>query len=121
MGNPEATNSLGQMYDEGEYVKADEVKAQEYFETAARLGDYGGLYNLAVYHQEGYGNCIKNHQKAFEYYKMSARKGDIDAMKRVAILYKNGKGVCKNFQASNKWAKKAGYYKVNSLSDYNNS
>lgn len=48
MGNPEATNSLGQMYDEGEYVKADEVKAQEYFETAARLGKHNNNKDLIL-------------------------------------------------------------------------
>lgn len=35
MGNAEATNSLGQMYDEGEFVKADEAKALKCFEKSA--------------------------------------------------------------------------------------
>lgn len=65
MGNAEALNSLGQMYDDGEGTEANEKKAVECFEKSAALGDYGGLYNLAVYHQEGYGGLAKNHEKAF--------------------------------------------------------
>lgn len=47
LGNAEAANGLGVLYEDGEFVPADISKARKWYEMATELGDANAPYNLA--------------------------------------------------------------------------
>ncbi|KAI8892980.1 hypothetical protein BC833DRAFT_609964 [Globomyces pollinis-pini] len=75
---------LGIYYREGIYVAADERKATDYFDAAARGGHIPALVVIAKQFEES------NKSKSFIHYKKAADLGDLESMYKCAIVYRRG-------------------------------
>lgn len=89
-GDPEAQYSLGYMYENGEGVPQDYVKAVEWYSKAADQGDGDGQFNLGVMYKNGEG-VSQDYSKAFELYSKAADQGNGDAQYNLGAIYENGK------------------------------
>ena len=68
-------NNLGLLYDNGQGVAQDYVKAREWYEKAADKGDAGAMSNLGALYDNGRG-VAQDYAKAREWYEKAADKGD---------------------------------------------
>nr|XP_015200513.1 PREDICTED: protein sel-1 homolog 3 isoform X1 [Lepisosteus oculatus] len=89
MGCVEAINGLGWYYST---FKADMVTAVKYFEKAAEKGSRDALYNLGVFHLNGYHprNPSKNESAAFQHFLKASLLGHVDAIVETSHYYATG-------------------------------
>ena len=88
---PKACEALGSIYSTGQDVKHDNVKAKEYYLTAANLdkmycdddGNTLSCYWLASLYRDGLG-VEQNNTLAKHYFKKSCEKGDPSACEELA-------------------------------------
>lgn len=76
---------LGQAYEEGKLVKRDFVKAQEYYQLAAKLGDQDAPFKVGQLYQRGLGSAPQ-HKLALRFYRLGASRGSKEAM---VAMYNN--------------------------------
>ena len=83
---------LGQMYENGEGMDKDMVKAAEMYAAATDLEDMDGRFNLAVCYELGAG-VEKDEQEAVKLYVVGTFHGDVNAMNNLGVCFENGIGV----------------------------
>ena len=96
---------LGEMYEEGFGVKADNKTALEWYEKSAKQNNaLGALYGAEIIRSEQYSDKYKD---AMKYYELAAAQNQTLAFKRLASLYLFGKMCEVNVRAAVFYAQKA--------------
>lgn len=107
LGDPEAQNSLGEIYLYGaEGIEEDESKALKLFKLASDKNLNGALKNLGDCYYYGWGTD-EDFNECLKWYVKAADEGDDEAMVKVGLCHKNGEGVLKNFKKAEEWFTKA--------------
>lgn len=86
LGCPDAQFFAGQLYEYGEHVEKDLVKAAQLYREAADNGNMAAQYNLGVLYTNGDGGVTKNIEQAKHYYQLAADQGDSDALFNMEML-----------------------------------
>ena len=111
-----AMGRLGACFHHGRGVESDEVKALEWYEKGAALGDADSMNALGCIFESG---KLKSRgvdlEQAFQYYKQAAEAGHADGMTNLGYLYEKGQGVLQNQELASSWYERAaqkGYAKA---------
>ena len=96
-GDPEATNRVGVMYEQGIGVEKDLVKAFKYYHTSANMNSLSGMANFASCLLEGKGTDV-NINLGLEWLNKSSEKGNGVASTTLASYYTNGKYVEQDYK-----------------------
>jgi hypothetical protein len=99
-------NNLGSLYENGEGVAQDYVKAREWYEKAAGNGNTDAMANLGWLYQNAQG-VAQDYVKARELYQKAADNGNTDAMNNLGSLYENGQGVAQDYVKARELYQKA--------------
>jgi TPR repeat protein len=75
------------------FIEPDPVKAQQFMQQAADLGDPNSAYLLALELEQG---SNADFQQAFRYFDKAAQGGLSQAMHNVGVYYLHGKGIAKS-------------------------
>lgn len=95
LGDREALQALGYMYDVGEGADIDKTRAMSLYRRAWRRGSHAAATNIAIlYREQG------KHRTMFRWLKRVAEAGDGSAQLEMAKCYLAGVGVRKNPQAA---------------------
>lgn len=95
LGDPQCLQSLAYMYDVGDGVLPDKVRAMTLYRMAWRRGSHAAATNIAIlYREQGKPKLM------FRWFERVARAGDGSAHLEMAKCYINGVGVRKNSQAA---------------------
>ena len=84
-GHVQASIKLGEMYEKGQGIAADPVKALGWYRKGADKGDGWGYYHLARCYENGIGTDVDLPQ-AVHYYNIAARNGISAAAERIEAL-----------------------------------
>lgn len=84
-GNTTAMNNLANMYEQGQGVAQDRVKAAEWLRRAAELGDPVAQLNLGLAYEKGLGVERDNHNAA-RWFQEAAEQGDKDAQFNLGVM-----------------------------------
>lgn len=96
-GDVSSQLKLGELYEEGNGVKQDYLKAFEYYLEASKQGSNEATNYIGLFYQSGLG-VEQNFKKAFEYFKMASDNGYKYANNNLGFLYLNGLGTERNFK-----------------------
>ena len=100
LGDPEAQNTLGEIYLKGTNgVVKNESEALRLFKLSASKQYSTALKNVADCYYYGWGTT-QNYTKAIEWYNKAIDTGDCDAMVRLGLCYMVGNGVAKDYKKS---------------------
>ena len=99
-------NDLGLLYQNGQGVPKDLVKAAELYQKAADQGNAAARNNLGLLYQNGQG-VPKDLRKAAELYQKAANQGNAAAQNNLGWLYENGQGVPKDLKKAAELYQKA--------------
>ena len=105
-GDRTAMQNLGWLYENGQGVTPDYVKAREWYEKAADKGVAVAMDNLGLLYANGQG-VTQDYVRACEWYEKSADKGEVEAMTNLGWLYQNGQGVPQDYGKAREWYEKA--------------
>lgn len=90
-GNTTALINLANLFEHGNGVNKDDLKALEYIKEAAKLNDERAQYELGIHYEKGI--LLKRDIDKAEYWlKLSARNGNSQGQLAYAILLTTGKG-----------------------------
>lgn len=106
LGNSDAMNNLGILYENGQGVEKSYHKAFEWYTKAADLGNDWALKNTGDLYKNGQG-VDKDFTKAIEWYTKAAESGNSEAMNNLGYLYNFGQGVEKSYPKAIEWYTKA--------------
>lgn len=101
---------LGRMYQDGELLEVDEIRAEKLFKLAAESGHTKSQIALAVYY-----NFKNEVTKSKKWYKEAAEEGNALAKFQLGIFYEIGRGFFKNIASAVELYKEAselGYMKA---------
>ncbi len=101
-GNPKAQAILGIMYDYGQGVPKDRVKAIEWYTKAA-------LQGVAVAQQQLGGKYFlgQDYQEAARWWHLAAANGRVASQYNLGVLYARGLGVQKDYKEAAAWYRRA--------------
>lgn len=88
-GDKEASFTLYKIYQNGQRVNKDVLKAQHFFRLAAAQNHPEVLYETANNYHRGLGGLPKDLNEAVKMYKLAANQGHIHALTILADLYDN--------------------------------
>lgn len=94
-GDVEAQTELGEIYLQGNGVKADYKKSMEWSKKAAEKKNYRAMRNIGILYLEGLG-VKKDYKKAFDSFSSSVDGGDAQGPRYLGIMSENGLGVKKS-------------------------
>ena len=97
-GQPVAQYRLGTMYERGQGVPADSVKAAQWYEKSANQGNRKAMHNLAVSYAGR-----RNMAEAARWFAKAAALGLSDSQFNLAVLYERGEGVPLSLSDAYKW------------------
>lgn len=97
-----AENNLGLMYEKGEPVKQDYIKAMNYYHMAYQKGNPYAAYNLARMFEKAIGTH-QDVKKAFKLYQFAALRGHRPAQHKIGTFYAEGQGIPKNLIQARFW------------------
>lgn len=97
MGDENAYNLLGTMYEMGCGVKQDFENAIKYYKLAAENGIEIAYLNIGAFYQFGCG-VPKDERKAVEYYQYGANTGNMYCLNALGMCYKDGIGVRQDYK-----------------------
>jgi TPR repeat protein len=97
--------NLGKLYQYGQGVAQDYVKARDLYEKAAANGYANAMSNLGGLYESGAG-VAQDYAKAREWYEKAAAKGDANAMFSLGGLYESGAGVAQDYAKAREWYEK---------------
>lgn len=83
---------LAKLYESGQGVEADLVRARQWTERAAASGNRNAIHDLGVYYARGEG-APRDDATAFRYFQQAAELGLVDSQFNLGILYEEGRGV----------------------------
>ncbi len=89
-GDTEAAYYLGWMYHEGKGLQADDLKAVQWWETAAQEDHIEALMALGLLYQKGGVKVDADTDRAVEYFLLAAAAGEEDARLNIAALLLRG-------------------------------
>jgi localization factor PodJL len=101
-GQAVAQYRLGTLYERGQGVTADGVKAAHWYEMAANQGNRKAMHNLAVSYASGSAGK-KNMAEAARWFAKAAALGLSDSQFNLAVLYERGDGVPQSLLDAFKW------------------
>ena len=101
-GQAVAQYRLGTLYERGQGVAADPVKAAHWYELSANQGNRKAMHNLAVSYAGGAGGK-KNMAEAARWFAKAAALGLSDSQFNLAVLYERGDGVPQSLLDAYKW------------------
>ena len=94
-GDTEAQAELGEIYLQGDGIKADYKKSMEWSKKAAENKNYRAMRNIGILYLEGLG-VKKDYKKAFASFSSSVDGGDAQGPRYLGIMSENGLGVKKS-------------------------
>ena len=97
MGDENAYNLLGTMYELGCGVKQSYENAIKYYKLAADNGVEIAFLNIGAFYQSGIG-VSKDAGKAVEYFQAGANAGNMYCLNALGMCYKNGTGVQQDYK-----------------------
>ena len=97
MGDENAYNLLGIMYEGGCGVEQSYENAIKYYKLAVENGVEGAYMNIAACYQVGLG-VAKDDRKAVEYFQAGANAGNMYCLNALGMCYKNGTGVIQDYK-----------------------
>jgi TPR repeat protein len=100
--------NLGKLYQYGQGVALDYVKARDWYEKAAANGYANAMFSLGGLYQNGQG-VAQDYAKAREWYEKGAAKGDASAMFSLGGLYESGAGVAQDYAKAREWYEKGAH------------
>ncbi len=98
-GDAHAEFMLGAMYQFGEGVLRDQVRAGMWYRKAADQGVAAAQYNLGVMYDTGQG-VTQDHAMALQFYRAAADQGMAGAQYNLALSYAQGLGVPQDYEAA---------------------
>ncbi|HKU54198.1 MAG TPA: hypothetical protein VJP60_02455 [Rhizomicrobium sp.] len=101
-GQAVAQYRLGTLYERGQGVAVDGVKAVHWYGLAAAQGNRKAMHNLAVAYASGTGSK-KNMAEAARWFAKAASLGLSDSQFNLAVLYERGDGVPQSLVDAYKW------------------
>ncbi|EGB11477.1 hypothetical protein AURANDRAFT_4677, partial [Aureococcus anophagefferens] len=102
LGDVEAMNNLGRLYENGSGVKLDKKKAERLYRTAADRGDAVAQSNLAVLL-----DSEKQHEEAFRYYALAADQGYTRTEFNLGCCCRDGEGTEVDLGKARFWFERA--------------
>jgi len=105
-GIAEAQNDLGLMYQNGEGVPQDDVKAAEWFQKAADQANAEAQTNLGAMYANGKG-VAQDDAKAVAWFQRAASHGLAEAQFNLGLMYAKGRGVPIDEARAVEWYQKA--------------
>jgi hypothetical protein len=87
-GNAKGYYKIGLFFQAGIGTKVNSLKAEEYFEIAARKGIAEAQFSLGYIYEAGFWKIQPNKEKAIYYYKLAASQGNKDAQERLDEIVK---------------------------------
>lgn len=105
-GDPVSQNILGDLYGQGQVVKADLVEATKWYRKAAEQGYPRGQFNLGLVYENGEG-VPKDPDTAIKWYRKAAKKGYVPAEYNLGLMLLKGTGGKKDVSQGAQWIKKA--------------
>lgn len=93
---------LGTLYERGQGVAADPVKAMHWYGLAAAQGNRKAMHNLAVAYASGPA-AKRNMTEAARWFAKAAALGLADSQFNLAVLYERGEGVPQSLADAYKW------------------
>jgi TPR repeat protein len=103
---PNAQNTLGSSYANGQGVTKDEFEAVKWYRKAADQNLAVAQFNLAGCYARGLG-VAKDPVAAVKWYRQAAEQNFAEAQNNLAACYGNGQGVAKDEVEAVKWYRKA--------------
>ena len=97
MGDINAYNLLGTMYELGCGVEQNYENAIKYYKLAVENGVEIAFLNLGAFYQAGIG-VSQDDRKAVEYFQAGANAGNMYCLNALGMCYKNGTGVQQNYE-----------------------
>lgn len=110
-GDSDAQYDVGAMYEKGNGVARDEVKAFEWYLKSAEQGNDKAAYKVGFMYLRGKG-VKRNYKQAFKWLNTSADQNNVRAYYYLGTMYEKGNGVSKNLQTAVNWytrAQKGGF------------
>ena len=101
-GDAQAQYRLGEMYDNGEGVAADDLKAVKWYRKAAEQGHPGAQWLLGYKYEYGSGVAVDN-VESIKWFRKAADQGHGIAQFELAMRYHTGKGTAKDSVEAYKW------------------
>ena len=102
-GVADGAYNLGMLYDSGNGVEHDSVRAAYWYRRAAEAGHLHAQHNLAVAYANGDG-VEMDFNKALAWWTLAASSGNADSQYNLGIVYATGvHGVAKNLKMAKKW------------------
>jgi len=98
-GSAQAMDDLGWLYESGNGVNRDRVRALSLFNDAAKRGSAEGMYHLGVVYHEGLG-VQKDLATACQWFIHAAAENDPYAETEAGFCYYNGTGVAQDHEAA---------------------
>ncbi|HND62898.1 MAG TPA: tetratricopeptide repeat protein, partial [Opitutaceae bacterium] len=105
-GDPEALNTLGNAYANGQGVAQSYPDAIRCYAQAAKVGFAPAQFNLAMLTELGRG-VAENKAEAFQLYLKAAQQGFGPAQYNVGNMYANGVGVARDYFEAALWFRQA--------------
>jgi len=91
LGKHDSELEVGLMYNGGEIIDKDNIKAFDWFNRAAKSGSKFACYALGLYYNIGFA-CMADDEKALYYYECAAKRGHVEALNYTGEFYFNGRG-----------------------------
>jgi hypothetical protein len=101
-GNAEARYNLGVIYEHGDGVLQNWVKAAKWYHLAADQGYAAAQSNLGAMYDKGEG-VPQNYQKALNWYRKAADQGNSTAQYNIGSMYATGHGVSQDDVTAHFW------------------
>ena len=92
-GYVSALNNLAILYENGDGVGVDEVKAADLLKRAAQQGHPLAMYNLALHYRDGSLGVRRDFSQAYEWFAKSAESGFVAAMVELGDALRTGRGL----------------------------
>jgi len=99
LGSVRALFTLGTIYDHGDGMERDPVRARFYYEIAAQKKFAPAIVNLGVLYETGVG-VPQDPARAYELYRQAASLGDARAINKMGELTERGLGVARNLRGA---------------------
>ncbi len=114
-GDPEAQNTLGCMYMDGDGVPQSDEEAVRLFRLSAEHGNPTPQFNLGLMYVLGRG-VEQSYEEAARLFRLSAEQGDTRAQNNLGMMYREGRGVPQSYEEALKWFEEsAGRYDPHGL------
>ena len=91
---------LASIYEQGRGVEKSHETAIQYLKLAARNGNSGAEFDLAVLYGDGSGGVAKDRAQACQLFSKAADQGHVRAMHNAAYCYQTGTGVGKDLNTA---------------------